>query len=105
MSGRQRYFSRAQVVRLLEVEEELLLELEHEAVVRPDAEGRYPRAALERVRVCHTLRCELGVNMAGVEVALNLLDTMARERRQFSDALSWIRRRLGDQGGGQSDDG
>ena len=39
---------------------------------------------VERVRVCWTLREELGVNLAGVEVILHLLRVIERDRRLMS---------------------
>lgn len=63
-----------------------LLLWEHESLITPVAdegsegspEPLYDRAALERVRLIRTLAEELEVNLAGIDVILNLLDQLAR---------------------------
>ena len=50
--------------------------------------------AIERIRVSWTMHESLGVNMAGLEVALNLLDRWQDERRQTRRLLSELRERL-----------
>jgi hypothetical protein len=62
--------------------------------VSVDAGGRYPEGALHRIRVCHTLYHDLGVNLEGLEVALHLLDFIAAERRQFQRTLEWLAERV-----------
>jgi signal transduction histidine kinase len=74
----------------LNVDEGFLLELERELLVIRDEEGWYTEESIERVRLCRTLHDELGVNLAGVEVVLHLLDTIRAERAQFRDVLQWI---------------
>jgi hypothetical protein len=88
-----RRITRREVQTLLNVDEAFLVELEREAIVRCDDEGCYPEAVIERVRLCRTLHDELGVNLAGVDVILHLLDTIHAERMQFREVLSWIRSR------------
>jgi DNA-binding transcriptional MerR regulator len=80
---------------LLGVTEGYLLELERESLVTCDSEGCYIESQVERIRLCRTLQDELGVNLAGVEVALHLLERMEAERRQFREVLDWLRRCLG----------
>ena len=72
--------TRREVQALLNVDETFLLELEQESIVRCDEEGCYPEASIERVRLCRTLHDELGVNLAGVDVILHLLETIHAER-------------------------
>lgn len=93
-------YSRTEVVTLLGVSEDFLLTLERDALVAPDAEGRYERRTLERVRICWSLQHELGVNPAGTEVCLHLLERLERERRQFRDVLAWLQGELRESGGG-----
>jgi|GEM_PF-4446138 len=91
-----RSISRTDVLRALETDEDFLLELERERIVVADADGGYEPDSVERIRVCYSLRHDLGVNAAGLAVALSLLDRLDAERRQFGDVLETLRRRLGD---------
>jgi hypothetical protein len=86
--------TRADVERLLGITPEFLRVLEEEAVVRVDREGRHLRSDLPRIRVCWNLHHQLGVNFAGLEVALHLLDRLERERRQIRDVLGWLSQRM-----------
>jgi hypothetical protein len=91
------WMSRREVVTVLNVEESFVLELESEAIVKADAEGRFDPTALERIRLCHTLHDELGVNLEGLEVALQLIDRIHAERTQFRQVLDWLRSELAHQ--------
>lgn len=86
--------SRTEVQTLLNIDEAFLLELEREALVASDASGYYARATVERIRVCYALHDELGVNIAGLEVALNLIDRIHAERTQFHSVLAWLKTEL-----------
>jgi len=92
-----RFVSRQEVQTALDVDEEFLLALEQEEIVACERQGDYAPATVERIRICYTLHEELGVNFAGLEVALRLLDTIQDERRQFQDVLSWLKSQLEDQ--------
>jgi len=83
-------WARSEVLRILGVSEEFLRAVEEAEIVRADLEGRYPRAAVERVRICWNLDRELSVNLAGQEVVLHLLDRLQRERQQFREVLGWL---------------
>lgn len=87
--------TRDDVQRLLGVSKEFLLTLEEESVVHADREGLHGRADLSRIRICWNLHDKMGVNFAGLEVALHLLDRLERERRQFSDVLTWLHDEMG----------
>lgn len=82
--------TRRDVEVLLKVDEAFLIELERESIIRCDEEGCYEEESIERVRLCRTLHDELGVNLAGVDVILHLLETIRAERVQFREVLSWI---------------
>lgn len=84
--------TRRDVQLFLEVDEGFLVELEREAIVVCDAEGCYEPEAIERIRLCHTLHDDLGLNMPGLEVALHLIERIHAERAQFRGVLEWLRR-------------
>jgi hypothetical protein len=81
-----------EVVRALSIEPSFVLELEREAIVTSH-QGRYAVHTVERIRVCWCLHHDLGVNLAGIEVALNLLEKLDDERRWRREALQALRRR------------
>lgn len=87
----RRSLSRIQVAQLLELDEHFVVLLEEHEIVRCDREGRYDATGLERVRVCWTMHHSLGVNLAGLEVALDLLDRWQGERRRVHRLLRELR--------------
>lgn len=86
--------SAQEVMTALGVEKSFLLSLHREHIVTTEYGTGYEPATVERIRVCQTLHLELGVNFAGLEVALRLLETLHAQRVQFSEVLSWLRDRL-----------
>lgn len=95
MGDAKRVIRREEVQVLLCVEDEFLVALEREEIVRSDADGGYSPSMVERIRLCQSLHEELGVNLAGLDVAIRLLDTIHAERSQFLEVLEWLRRELG----------
>jgi len=83
--------TRGEVLNALAVDEEFLIALEREAIIHVESTGLYTSATVERIRICWTLHHDLGVNLAGLEVALNLLERIHSERRQFHRVLAWLR--------------
>lgn len=90
--------SRVELLRVLEVDDGFLVSLEQEQIVVGDPGGNFTPEMVERIRVCLSLY-DLGVNLAGLDVALRLLDTIAAQRRQFREVLGWVRQQLDDQPG------
>jgi hypothetical protein len=86
-----KFVTRGELLAALAVDEEFLIALEREEIVRVETQGLYSSATVERIRICQTLHHDLGVNLAGLEVALNLLDRIRSERRQFQGVLAWLR--------------
>lgn len=82
--------SRGRVAELLAVEETFLVELEQHDICRPDASGTYSVTDVERVRVSWSMVHELGVNYPGLEVALNLLEQLSRERERLLEVAERI---------------
>lgn len=83
----ERRIGRSEVAELLGVDEGFLVELSRQEVVVPDRDGRYDVIAIEQVRVAWTMHESLGVNMAGLEVALGLLERWQDERRRVRRLL------------------
>jgi hypothetical protein len=49
---------------------------------------------VDRVRVAHLLIEEMGVNLEGAEVALNMREQMIAMQRQFNEVLDLFRQRV-----------
>lgn len=77
--------STRRVAELLAVPEGFVVELCEAGIVVIDAEALDLEHVVERVRVSWTLHHELGVNLAGIEVALHLLGVIHRDRRRLSE--------------------
>jgi hypothetical protein len=83
------WFTRQQVLELLEIEEAFLLQLEEEEIVRgdapPDRPECYSEEMLERARVAHNLVAVLEVNLPGAAIILRMRDEMALLRRHVEE--------------------
>lgn len=86
--------TRAELRRVVGVDESFLVELEEEELIASNDEGLFARATIERARVCWSLHHDLGVNLAGLAVCARLMDRMQEERRQFREVLAWLRESL-----------
>jgi hypothetical protein len=86
----RRKIDRRALAELLDVDEAFVTELESHQIVVCDREGMFDGYAVERVRVSWTMHRSLGVNMEGLEVALDLLDRYHRERDRVNRLLEII---------------
>jgi len=79
-----------EVIKICGVDEEFILRLERESIIRPTIRRRqrlYPLDQVDRVRVAHLLIEEMGVNLEGAEVALHMREQMIAMQRQFDELL------------------
>ncbi len=90
MSGRR--IGRVQLARLLDVEEGFIAELEAHEIVVCHTDGQFDLRAVERVRFCWSMQRSFGVNLAGLEVALDLLERWQSERRRVHELLAELKR-------------
>ena len=88
------YYTRRQVVELLELDELFLVSLEREDIVLHDAppeeEGEFSERMLERARVAQNLVRDLEVNLPGVAVIVRLREEMVGLRRHMEDLLAQL---------------
>ncbi|MEX2208398.1 MAG: chaperone modulator CbpM [Myxococcota bacterium] len=88
------YYTRRQVVELLEIDEGFLVSLEREDIVLrdapPEVEGEYSERMLERARVAQNLVRDLEVNLPGVAVIVRLREEMVGLRRHMEDLLTQL---------------
>jgi hypothetical protein len=85
---------RAELVQALGCDEAFVLWLEREDLVVVVEGDVYEASAIERARVCWNLH-QMGVNDAGLEIALHLLETLYDERREHIRTVAWLQRQLG----------
>jgi MerR family transcriptional regulator/heat shock protein HspR len=96
------FYTRKQLVEMLETDEGFLLALEREEIIASDAPsgvaGEFSERMLERARFAHNLVADLDVNLAGAAIIVRLREEMAELRRQITDVLGELERR--ERGGG-----
>jgi MerR family transcriptional regulator/heat shock protein HspR len=84
----------AEIVETYEVSADFIRALERERLIKSVRRRRlkcYPLVEVDRIRVAQVLVGEMGVNLAGVEVALHMREQLISMRRELSSIL----RRLG----------
>ena len=89
-----KYYTRLEVIELLEIDELFLVSLEREDVVLrdapPEAEGDYSELMLERARVAQNLVRDLEVNLPGVAVIVRLREEMVGLRRHVQELMAQL---------------
>jgi MerR family transcriptional regulator, heat shock protein HspR len=86
----RKYLRMIEVIKVCGVDEEFILRLERENIIRPIARQRqklYPLDQVDRIRVARLLIEEMGVNLEGAEVALHMREQMIAVQRQFDKLL------------------
>jgi len=94
------FYSRKQLLELLEIDDGFVATLEREEIVFRDgpdaASGEYSDRMLERARVARTLMRDLEVNLEGTAVIVRLREEIAglhRERESLLARLSVLERK------------
>ena len=86
------YYTRKQVVELLEIDEGFLVTLEREEIVARDAPagagGDFSDVMLERARVAQNLVRDLDVNIPGVAVIVRMREEVSDLRRHVEKLLT-----------------
>ena len=90
------YYTRIQLLQMLEIDADFLLVLEQEAIVVCDAPsdvaGEFSERMLERARVAHNLTHELDVNLAGAAIIVRMREQMQRQRQHIERFLAELER-------------
>ena len=89
----RKYLRITEVIKICGVDEEFILRLERESMIRPVIRRRqrlYPLDQVDRVRVARLLIEEMGVNLEGAEVALHMREQMITMQHQFDKLLRLI---------------
>ena len=91
------FYTREQLVEMLETDEGFLLALEREEIIASDAPsdaaGEFSERMLERARVARNLVADLDVNLPGAAIIVRLREEVAELRRRLTDVLGELDRR------------
>ena len=93
----RKYLRITEVTKICRVDKKFVMRLEQEKVISPivrRSQKLYPLDQVDRVRVAHLLIAEMGVNLEGAEVALNMREQMIAMQRQFNEILRLLGREL-----------
>lgn len=102
MSKKKRpYYMISVVAEMFDVHPQTLRTYEREGLIRPArTEGNtrlYSQEDLERIELILRLTNELKVNLAGVEVILNMREQMEQMRREIAEAFEAVLRVVGEE--------
>lgn len=97
-SRRQATYMISAVAELYDIHPQTLRMYEREGLLRPErSDGNtrlYSSADLERLELILTLTRELGVNLAGVEVILNMRENMEQLQEDVASLMAYVRDEL-----------
>lgn len=95
---RQALFMISAVARRYDIHPQTLRLYEREGLLKPSrTEGNtrmYSQADLERLEKILTLTRDLGVNLAGVEIILNMRQKMDRMQREVNEFMAYVKREM-----------
>ena len=99
MKRRAKTYTISAVAEQFELHPQTLRLYEREGLLKPSrSEGNtrlYIDADLERLEIILSLTRDLGVNLAGVEIILNMRDKMRQMQREFENFLQYIHDNIG----------
>ena len=89
----RKYFQITEVIKTCKVDKDFIQQLERESVIRPVVQRSrklYSPDQVDRIRIANLLIQEMGVNLEGAEVVLNMREQMIAMQRQFNEVLRLI---------------
>ena len=96
--GKGRYYMISVVAKAYGIHPQTLRLYEREGLLKPSrTEGNtrlYSEEDLKQLEVILNLTRELGVNLAGVEIALNMRRKMEQVQQEVGEFVSWVRQEL-----------
>lgn len=103
-SSRRRYLMISAVAEQFEIHPQTLRLYEREGLIRPRRSAGntrlYDVETIERLQTILTLTRDLGVNLAGVEVILNMREQMASMKSEMDSLLETLKREVADRRAG-----
>jgi len=95
---RSKYYHISSVARLYKIHPQTLRLYEREGLLKPSrSEGNtrlYSDEDLKRLEVILNLSRDLGVNLAGIEIILNMRVKITRIEKEVSEFLEYVRREI-----------
>ncbi len=90
-----RFYTRTEIIQLLEIDGGFVDALEREEIVAPDApaseSGEFSEQMLERVRVAYNLVHDLEVNLPGVAIIVQMREEMSGLRHRLEGLLNELK--------------
>lgn len=88
----KRYWTVTEITRLFQVDEHFISQLEKEEILCSECTEKtsdrlFSDEELEKLRLAKILIDEMDVNLPGVDIILNMRQTMFEMRKQFDDIL------------------
>ena len=103
--GRARYYMISVVSKAYGIHPQTLRLYEREGLLKPSrTEGNtrlYSEEDLRQLEVILNLTRDLGVNLAGVEIVLNMRRRMEQMQQEVNEFVGWVRQELGSRGAGR----
>ena len=100
MKKKTKTYTISAVAEMFEIHPQTLRLYEREGLLKPSRSvgntRLYTDADLERLEVILSLTRELGVNLAGVEIILNMREKMAAMQSEFERFFEHLRNHMGD---------
>lgn len=100
MKKRVKTYTISAVAELYDIHPQTLRMYEREGLLKPSrSEGNtrlYVDADLERLEIVLSLTRELGVNLAGVEIILNMREKMTAMQREFERFFDYLKNHAGE---------
>jgi MerR family transcriptional regulator/heat shock protein HspR len=101
------YFMISAVAQRYDIHPQTLRLYEREGLLKPsrtDGNTRvYTQADLDRLETILSLTRDLGVNLAGVEIILNMRHKMDQMQREVGEFVVYVKRQMAREGGGVDD--
>jgi len=101
---KQKYLMISAVAERFNIHPQTLRLYEREGLIQPTRSSGntrlYDEETLKRLEIILTLTRELGVNLAGVEVILNMREQMDRMQSDMDRALDFVKRMMADRRAG-----
>lgn len=98
MPSRRRYLMISAVAEQFEIHPQTLRLYEREGLIQPRRSAGntrlYDEETIERLRTILTLTRDLGVNLAGVEVVLNMSEQMESMKSEMDEILETLKREM-----------
>ena len=96
--SKKKYYSIGVVAKMYNIHPQTLRLYEREGLIKPERTKRntrlYSEEDLARLETILNLTRDMGVNLAGVDVVLNLLDKIEEMKRQFNLLLQYLQEEL-----------